>query len=321
MMTPAQYWISGGSRGGGLRSSVSVELALKVNRSTNEKTFVCRICGGAVTTGDGAVARSFPRPLLGCSFIFSFSRAVKDPGGGATDAVVYRAPALERIGIYPNDTSLEADKGGMLASGGDTESKEQAEGALEIKRNPSKTHFDEEKPSLPPPTDLQHLSSSNQADMSTPRRVGCSAHSQIFEEETPTHVGVSLVLQLQFGRDSRRALICPSGCPWRAGTCSSALGKRNDDPLRSMPRGLRRPVESTSCCVSIEVTRAAADAAKRVATTESPLALDSPPEVALTLSQLLYSTSRPEHCVAAPLIPLLANRAFGMHTTPYKVEA
>ena len=41
-MTPAQYWISGGSLGGGLGRSVSVELGLKVNRSTKENTFVCR---------------------------------------------------------------------------------------------------------------------------------------------------------------------------------------------------------------------------------------------------------------------------------------
>jgi len=42
MMTPAQYWISGGNLGGGLGRSVSVELGLKVNRSTKENTLVCR---------------------------------------------------------------------------------------------------------------------------------------------------------------------------------------------------------------------------------------------------------------------------------------
>ena len=41
MITPAQYWISGGSLGGGLGRSVSVELGLKVNRSTKENTLVC----------------------------------------------------------------------------------------------------------------------------------------------------------------------------------------------------------------------------------------------------------------------------------------
>jgi hypothetical protein len=42
MITPAQYWISGGNLGGGLGRSISVELGLKVNRSTKENTLVCR---------------------------------------------------------------------------------------------------------------------------------------------------------------------------------------------------------------------------------------------------------------------------------------
>ena len=81
MMTPAQYWISGGRLGGGLGDSSSDELCRYVNRSTRAKTFVIR--GGtaplplaavfgpdaelepAVEADDDDDARSFsfPRPV------------------------------------------------------------------------------------------------------------------------------------------------------------------------------------------------------------------------------------------------------------------
>ena len=81
MITPAQYWISGGRLGGGFADSSSDELCLYVNRSTSANTFVIR--GGetivaadvgaefAPDDADGAeataagVARSFsfPRPV------------------------------------------------------------------------------------------------------------------------------------------------------------------------------------------------------------------------------------------------------------------
>jgi hypothetical protein len=51
MITPAQYWISAGSLGGGLGRSASEELGRNVNRSTNEKTLVCRV-GAGVGAGD-----------------------------------------------------------------------------------------------------------------------------------------------------------------------------------------------------------------------------------------------------------------------------
>jgi hypothetical protein len=82
MITPAQYWISGGNFGGGLGRSVSVELGLKVNLSTSEKTFVCRVLLGAVVEdeADGAgggkmeaaFSFSFPRPA-------ALANALKNP--------------------------------------------------------------------------------------------------------------------------------------------------------------------------------------------------------------------------------------------------
>jgi hypothetical protein len=69
MITPAQYWISGGSLGGGLGRSVSVELGLKVNRSTSENTFVWRVA---------APAAAVPVVDEACAFSFSFPRLVAD---------------------------------------------------------------------------------------------------------------------------------------------------------------------------------------------------------------------------------------------------
>jgi hypothetical protein len=73
MITPAQYWISGGSVGGGLGRSYSCELGRNVNRSTSENTFVWR----GVVEAPGAV--------VDCAVGFAFSfpprlaKALKNP--------------------------------------------------------------------------------------------------------------------------------------------------------------------------------------------------------------------------------------------------
>ena len=70
MITPAQYWISGGRVGGGLGESSSDELGRKVNLSTREKTFVIRgvpLPGVVEVLADDGIAVafsfSFPRPV------------------------------------------------------------------------------------------------------------------------------------------------------------------------------------------------------------------------------------------------------------------
>jgi hypothetical protein len=75
MMTPAQYWISGGSRGGGFGRSVSLDDGRNVNRSTSENTFVSYTGravaewfgagGGAGTCVDVARLGAFPLPFSG----------------------------------------------------------------------------------------------------------------------------------------------------------------------------------------------------------------------------------------------------------------
>jgi hypothetical protein len=83
MMTPAQYWISGGSVGGGFGRSYSCELGRNVNRSTSENTFVWR--GDVVDVTRGAAAAG-----LGAAFSFPLrlANALKNPVldvGGARD--------------------------------------------------------------------------------------------------------------------------------------------------------------------------------------------------------------------------------------------
>lgn len=57
IITPAQYWISGGSEGGGLGDSISDELCRNVNRSTSENTFVMRgVAAAAVVVAAVVVA-------------------------------------------------------------------------------------------------------------------------------------------------------------------------------------------------------------------------------------------------------------------------
>jgi hypothetical protein len=65
MMTPAQYQISGGSLGGGFGRWVSVELGLKVNRSTREKTLVWQVDTGGMKRCSGFVE------CLACVGIFA----------------------------------------------------------------------------------------------------------------------------------------------------------------------------------------------------------------------------------------------------------
>ena len=64
IITPTQYWISGGSFGGGLGRSVSVELGLKVNYSTRGNTLVwhvaLRVVVSVAIPVDKASAFSFP---------------------------------------------------------------------------------------------------------------------------------------------------------------------------------------------------------------------------------------------------------------------
>jgi hypothetical protein len=73
MITPAQYWISGGKVGGGFGRSYSCELGRNVKRSTNENTFVWRgVEAAGVARVDCAVGLAFSFPLL-------LAKALKKP--------------------------------------------------------------------------------------------------------------------------------------------------------------------------------------------------------------------------------------------------
>lgn len=75
-MTPAQYWISGGSVGGGFGRSYSCELGRNVNRSTSENTFVWR---GDVVDATRVAAAAVLGTALAFSFPLRLAKALKKP--------------------------------------------------------------------------------------------------------------------------------------------------------------------------------------------------------------------------------------------------
>ena len=98
MITPAQYWISGGSLGGGFGRSVSVELGRNVNLSTNENTLVCLVELGAIlaATAD-AVVFAFSFPLLD-------PNALKNPCSFGREEDAFSAAVAFALGVLGTPT-------------------------------------------------------------------------------------------------------------------------------------------------------------------------------------------------------------------------
>jgi hypothetical protein len=98
MMTPAQYWISGGSVGGGFGRSYSCELGRNVNRSTSENTFVWR---GVVVDAAGAGA--------GCAIGLAFSFPLRL-------AKALKKPVLD-VASFPRDDGPAVGVGAAVCCG------------------------------------------------------------------------------------------------------------------------------------------------------------------------------------------------------------
>jgi hypothetical protein len=92
MMTPAQYWISGGSVGGGFGRSYSCELGLNVNRSTKENTFVWRV---VVVVGVTAETGNTAATELAFSFPLRLAKALKKPELPREDGPAARTDCCE----------------------------------------------------------------------------------------------------------------------------------------------------------------------------------------------------------------------------------
>ena len=87
MITPAQYWISGGNLGGGLGRSVSVELGLEVNRSTKENTLVYR----------GELEMGVKEEDSGVIFDVEVEEAREDEGGSSWAAMTVKVEEVEEF--------------------------------------------------------------------------------------------------------------------------------------------------------------------------------------------------------------------------------
>ena len=100
MITPAQYWISCGSVGGGFGKSLSDELGRNVNRSTSENTFVCRTAGGAVPSCCCCCCCC-------CCCGFAATLEVFGNGGGCTAGSLPLVPRL--ASVLKNDADADED--------------------------------------------------------------------------------------------------------------------------------------------------------------------------------------------------------------------